>query len=242
MGTRRCRATTTALDAPEGLERGATGHNARPNGASSGAPETSSPPRLRLSTPPVIARLGAPLSGDGNVFDHFALRSSRESWTMRPKLESVEGEGAPRPRSAPPTPAHADVVSIVSQGGDEAARTQGGWHDAHGLAFPWRSPLLRLLSPVCRDCGKTSDEARLEQFLDFQLCPACIRERERAVFAALPPVAARGKAKRSGKAEAQPSRTPRVRSPTKAATEPAGSKSAKGSRKTAKDAKRPRKR
>lgn len=43
--------------------------------------------------------------------------------------------------------------------------------------------MLQLLPPVCRDCGKTADEAKLSEYLDFHLCQPCIGKREREVLA-----------------------------------------------------------
>lgn len=43
--------------------------------------------------------------------------------------------------------------------------------------------MLKLLPPVCRDCGKAAKEAKLSPYLDFQLCGACIARREREVLA-----------------------------------------------------------
>ena len=42
--------------------------------------------------------------------------------------------------------------------------------------------MLKLLPPMCRDCGQTARAARLSQYLDFHLCQACIGRRERAVL------------------------------------------------------------
>jgi len=43
--------------------------------------------------------------------------------------------------------------------------------------------VLKLLPPICRDCGKDADEAKLSPYLDFHLCGACIARREREVLA-----------------------------------------------------------
>lgn len=42
--------------------------------------------------------------------------------------------------------------------------------------------MLRLLPPICRDCGKSTKEAALGPYLDFYLCSACIARRERALL------------------------------------------------------------
>ena len=42
--------------------------------------------------------------------------------------------------------------------------------------------VLHLLPTVCRDCGKSTKEARLSPYLDFHLCSACIARREREVM------------------------------------------------------------
>ena len=42
--------------------------------------------------------------------------------------------------------------------------------------------MLELLPPVCRDCGRAVDEAKLSPYLDFHLCAACIAKRERDVL------------------------------------------------------------
>jgi hypothetical protein len=41
--------------------------------------------------------------------------------------------------------------------------------------------VLRLLPPVCRDCGKGGRKAALSRYLEFHLCEACIVRRERAL-------------------------------------------------------------
>jgi hypothetical protein len=42
--------------------------------------------------------------------------------------------------------------------------------------------VLKLLPPMCRDCGKTAKDAKLSPYLDFHLCPSCIARRERALL------------------------------------------------------------
>jgi len=42
--------------------------------------------------------------------------------------------------------------------------------------------VLQLLPPICRDCGKAEDAAKLSPYLDFHLCNACIAAREREVL------------------------------------------------------------
>jgi len=60
---------------------------------------------------------------------------------------------------------------------------RGGGPRAGAGIVPGGSAVLRLLPPVCRDCGKTAREARLSAYLDFHLCGACIARRAREVLA-----------------------------------------------------------
>lgn len=41
--------------------------------------------------------------------------------------------------------------------------------------------MLRLLPPVCRDCGKSGEKILLSPYLGFLLCGPCVRLRERAM-------------------------------------------------------------
>lgn len=54
------------------------------------------------------------------------------------------------------------------------------------LRFTEEDRLLRLVPDVCRDCGVSAQSVELSPYLDFRLCPDCIRARERALFADLP--------------------------------------------------------
>jgi hypothetical protein len=62
--------------------------------------------------------------------------------------------------------------------------------------------VLRILPPVCRDCGKAAKEARLGPYLDFHLCAPCTARREREVMQvrrpASKPVPLEAKAKKPG--------------------------------------------
>jgi len=41
--------------------------------------------------------------------------------------------------------------------------------------------VIRLLPPVCKDCGVSAEESALARYLDFHLCQPCLARRERAV-------------------------------------------------------------
>jgi hypothetical protein len=78
--------------------------------------------------------------------------------------------------------------------------------------------VLQLLPSICRDCGKTANEAKLSPYLDFQLCGACIAQREREVLAVEGP-RRKAPSKKSKREEAvEPVKKPKA----KAAKKPGG--------------------
>lgn len=75
--------------------------------------------------------------------------------------------------------------------------------------------MLKLLPPVCRDCGKNAKEAKLSPYLDFHLCGACVAAREREVLAV----------------EGRRRKPASMRSKREKAAEPEGKAKAKGAKK-----------